>query len=84
MARTAIIEALDKVMGSLNTVEAVSSLNDPAGDLKFEAAGLDSLAGLEFCLELEDRTGVELDLGHLLEHDSVNRLAAYVAGVTTG
>jgi len=79
-ARQAIVEALDKVSGALNIAEFAPALNDPQRDITFEAVGLDSMTGLEFCLEVEDRTGVELDLGHLLQHDSVNRLAAYVAG----
>ncbi len=83
-ARQAIVEALEKVSGALNIAEFAPSLNDPKGDLTFEAVGLDSLTGLEFCLEVEDRTGVELALGHLLQHDSVNRLAAYVAGAAAG
>ncbi len=83
-ARRAIVEALDKVWGALNIAEFAPSLDDPKSDLTFEAVGLDSLTGLEFCLEVEDRTGVELDLGHLLQHDSVNRLAAYVAGAAVG
>ena len=78
-ARRAIVDALDDVLAVLGVAEYGPSLTDPYGDITFEAIGLDSLTGLEFCLEVEERTGVELDLGHLLQHDSVNRLAAYVA-----
>jgi acyl carrier protein len=79
-ARQAIVEALDKVSGALGIAEFAPALNDPQRDITFASVGLDSLTGLEFCLEIEDRTGLELDLGHLLTHHSVNRLAAFIAG----
>jgi acyl carrier protein len=48
---------------------------DPAEDVAFADLDIDSFTAIEVALAIEDRTGVELDLGDLLAYDSLNALA---------
>lgn len=82
-ARGLIVEALDQVTGARNLAEFAPALADPLADVRFDALGLDSLTGIEFCFAMEERVGVELELSDLLKHDSVNRLAAFIADALT-
>ena len=78
-ARTLIVASIDAVTVSLDLREFVPSLDDPNCDVSFKALGIDSLYAEELCLELHERCGLHMDVDQLLQHRTINRLAAYVA-----
>lgn len=78
-ARTIVVASIDAVTGSLDLREFMPSLDDPDCDVSFKALGIDSLYAEELCLELQERCGLHMDVEQLLQHRTVNRLAAHVA-----
>lgn len=78
-ARRAILASIHFATGALNAPELARIELEPDTDLEFAALTFDSLAMMEFCMDLEDKVGIEIDLGDLAAHRSVNRLAAYIA-----
>ena len=74
------------VIGSLH--ESIGFLNDPRYarvgdaremDIAFEELELDSLSTLEVLMEIEEKTGVELDPELLPELRTLNGLVDYIA-----
>jgi acyl carrier protein len=82
-ARKAVIEAMDKAFGTLGD-RRFAHLERSEVDATFEELELDSLTQLALCLALEDSTGVELNLGDLAVHSSVNALARHLASRVPG
>jgi acyl carrier protein len=74
-ARAQVISAIQFASSALNEELIASKLADNGADLAFSELELDSLAAMELCIEIEDKTGVEIDLGDLALHASVNDLA---------
>ena len=79
-ARDQILSAIEFASGALNREHVAKKLADRDADIEFAELGLDSLAAMEICLEIEDKTGLEIDLGDPAKHPSVNALANYLAG----
>ena len=77
-ARDEIISAIHFATGALNKEGVANRLAKPDGDIDFAELDLDSLAAMEMCLEIEDKTGIEIDLGDLAQHPSVNALAKFM------
>jgi acyl carrier protein len=74
-ARRQLVSSLDLTTGALSdqaVVDRVTSTGEVDGVSELD---LDSLVGMELCLEIENRTGVTLDLGDLATYPSVNALA---------
>jgi acyl carrier protein len=82
-ARAQILSAIDFASGALNQEHIAQKLDKQDADIDFSELDLDSLAAMEVCMEIEDKTGIEIDLGDLAQHPSVNALAAFLAGKTT-
>lgn len=78
-ARILVVASIDAVTGSLDLREFMPSLDDPNCDVSFKALGIDSLYAEELCLELDERCGLHMNVDEILQHRTVNRLAAYVA-----
>ena len=83
-ARQAIFASIQFATGALNVPELARIELEPDTDLEFAALTFDSLAMMEFCMELEDKVGIEIDLGDLAAHPSVNRLASHIAARKAG
>lgn len=81
-ARQAILASIHFATGALNAPELARIELEPDTDLEFAALTFDSLAMMEFCMDLEDKVGIEIDLGDLAAHPTVNRLAAYLSSRT--
>ncbi len=77
-ARDHVISAIQFATGALNKEGVANKLAKPGGDMDFAELDLDSLAAMEMCLEIEDKTGIEIDLGDLAQHPSVNALAKFM------
>ena len=52
-------------------------------DVSFAELELDSLSAMELCMNVEEAAGVEVELGDLVLHPSVNALAAVLAERTS-
>jgi acyl carrier protein len=76
-ARRQVIEGLDKAFGTLGD-RRFAHLAESEADATFAELELDSLTQLALCLAIEDSTGVELNLGDLAVHSSVNTLAQHL------
>jgi acyl carrier protein len=77
-ARAEVISAIRSSTFEFNDALIASKLADMDGDLAFSEIEFDSLAAMQLCIEIEDKTGVEIDLGDLAQHASVNDLAKLV------
>jgi len=74
-ARSQLVSILDLTTGALSDQAVVDRLTSNGDDVALSELDLDSLVGMELCLEIENRTGVTLDLGDLATYPSVNALA---------
>ncbi len=79
-ARAQILSAIDFASGALNKEHIARKLAKPGADIEFSELDLDSLAAMEVCLEIEDKTGIEIDLADLARYPSLNALAEFMAG----
>jgi len=77
-ARAQVVGAIQHAWATMDDVRFAKALADPAQDVPFEDLKFDSLAAMEVCMELEERTDVEIDLADLVAHPSVNRLAEHL------
>ena len=81
-ARAQILSAIDFASGALNKEPIARKLAEPNADIEFSELDLDSLAAMEVCLEIEDKTGLEIDLADLARYPTLNTLAGFLAGKT--
>jgi acyl carrier protein len=77
-ARKHILAAIHSASSVLDEPRYAGLATTPDMDVAFDDLGLDSLAAMEICMELEDKAGIEIDLGDLAIHPSVNLLARHV------
>ena len=63
----------------MNDPRVAASLADDAADLSFSELEMDSLAAMEFCIEIEERSGVEIDPADLIRYPSVVALASMLS-----
>jgi acyl carrier protein len=78
--RTLVIEALRKVSGAAHKTNPVQLLADPAANPSIAQFGLDSLDAVEWCMEIETRTGVEFDPAELAGLGTLNDLVGFIEG----
>jgi acyl carrier protein len=76
-ARGQLISALHLTAGVLDCKTIAGKLAE--GNVALAELELDSLVAMEFCLELENSTGVRLDLDDLASNPSVDDLARLLA-----
>ncbi len=74
-ARQHILDAVQATRGLLNDPALAPFLHSDR-DITFVELEFDSLTAIEFCLEIEDRIGIEIDPGDLLSNPSVNALSS--------
>jgi acyl carrier protein len=78
-ARSEIVAALHAANGYLNDQRFAGRLESQDADVPFSEFDLDSLSTMEVCMEVEEKAGIEIDLGDLLRFPSVNALARFIA-----
>jgi acyl carrier protein len=78
-ARKHILAAIHSASSVLDEPRYAGLATMPEMDVGFDDLGLDSLAAMEICMALEEKAGIEIDLGDLAIHPSVNMLARHVA-----
>lgn len=75
--RHILLDALHKVAGKPDP-ERANRLRQPNNDMPIADLGLDSLEGIEWCMEIETLTGVELDPAELITVGSFDSLVKLV------
>ena len=80
-ARKHILKAINATTSILDEPRFAACVADPGQNIPFADLELDSLAAMEICMELEEKAGIEIDLGDLAVYPSVNELAEHVATV---
>jgi acyl carrier protein len=78
--RDMVIGALLKVVSSLEEPELAPVQRDLETNLAIADLGIDSLEAIEWCMEIEARSGVELDPVDLTTHGTIDELVRLVAG----
>lgn len=60
-ARILAVAALHKTANVFNDVTVSLALKDPNADVKLDDLGIDSLDKVEWCMEIEEQSGVKID-----------------------
>ena len=74
-ARRHVLAALDAACDLKNDARFAGARASAEIDIRLAELGLDSMYAMELSMEIEARTGVEVDLADLASSGSVNRLA---------
>jgi acyl carrier protein len=77
--RELIIETLRKVKHGTNDAELAVQLRAPGFDMPLADLGMDSLDTIEWCMEVETRSGIEIDPGDLVAHSTMRALVGLLA-----
>jgi acyl carrier protein len=83
-ARGFVLKALHGACGLLNDPLLARRIDDPDSDIDFSELELDSLGMLQATLALEDDTGIEVDVGELVNHATVNALSELIVAKAGG
>ena len=78
ITRELVLAALHKVTNALDSPLA-PRLRDPDTNVQIAELGIDSLDALEWCMEIEAQSGVEVDPAYLLTHNSIDALVELLA-----
>jgi acyl carrier protein len=76
--RKLVVDALHSFSNVLNE-PAIHRRLRAEEDIPVADLGLDSLDAVEWCMEIEERTGLEIDPAQLTEYKTINALAAHIA-----
>jgi acyl carrier protein len=82
-ARRIVLKALDNATNIFDDVNIRAKINNPDVDVSFEELELDSLSAVECCQSIEHDTNVDIDPADLAIHNSINKLARYLAARTS-
>jgi hypothetical protein len=76
--RQAVIGTLEALDG-LRDADSLARLRSPGGDMPIKELALESLDAIEWCMEIEERTGVEVDPADFQNIDTISDLIELVA-----
>jgi len=71
-------------MDLISTEERSKALEPEAADIMLGTLGIDSMAVVDLCVGVEERTGRELRVEEIVDNPTVNQLAAFLAEAGTG
>lgn len=71
-----VVEALNSTANAFNNPVVSDRLRRRDGSIGLEELGLDSLDVVEWCVEIENRTGLVLDPGEVNAVDTLGEVAA--------
>jgi acyl carrier protein len=77
--RELIVETLRKVKHGANDAELAAQMRAPDFDMNLADLGMDSLDTIEWCMEVETRSGIEIDPGDLVAHSTMRSLVGLIA-----
>jgi acyl carrier protein len=77
-------EAKTILLDVLLSMELISQADrdaafEPGADIELGELGIDSMAVVDLCVGVEDKTGRELLIEDLIDNPTVNKLAAHLA-----
>ena len=73
-----VLEAMDLISGA----EKAKALEAGADDIALGSLGIDSMAVVDLCLGVEEKTGRELRVEEIIDNPTVDQLAAFLASAT--
>ena len=76
--RNAIINGLVSVKVFSPEQAAKASAND-ADDVELATLGIDSMAVIDLCMDIEEHTGREILIEQLIDNPTINKLAKYLS-----
>jgi acyl carrier protein len=77
-AREHVLAAIRSATTVIDDPRVMGELATPDGDIILAELDIDSLAAMKMCLDIEDSAGVEINLGDLAVHPTVNKLATFI------
>jgi acyl carrier protein len=77
-AKTMLLDVLHS-MELISTAQRDSTREPDAADIEFGELGIDSMAVVDLCLGVEDKTGRELLVEEIIDNPTVNMLATHLA-----
>lgn len=83
-ARTCVVDALKALQGQPVRTDLADGLLEPANDMPIADLGLESLDVVEWCMEIETRTGVEVDPADFVGLEMVSEIIAKVSDRLAG
>jgi acyl carrier protein len=81
--RAHIFTLLFAARGALHDPTMATLSRNQEADVRFADLELDSLSAMELCMNVEEAIGIQIDLGDLALHPSVNALAASLSARTS-
>jgi acyl carrier protein len=78
-ARSLILSMVNQSWALVHDPRFSARVGDPKADILFSEIEMDSLAAMEVCMNIEEETGAEIDIGDLAVYPSVNALAEHLA-----
>jgi acyl carrier protein len=66
-------------MKLISPAEHTAAVEPGASDIAFGGLGIDSMAVVDLCMCVEEKTGRELRVEELIDHPTVDELAAHLA-----
>lgn len=70
-----VLHALDLI----SQADGAAAIAPGADDIEFGGLGIDSMAIVDLCVAVEEKTGRELRVEEIIDNPTVNQLAAHLA-----
>jgi acyl carrier protein len=77
-AKTMLLDVL-LALELLSPTERAAALESGANDIALGSLGIDSMAVVDLCVGVEERTGRELRVEEIIENPTIDQLAAFLA-----
>lgn len=78
-AKSMLLDVL-LAMELISPAQRAAAIEPRAEDIQLGGLGIDSMAIVELCMNVEERTGRELRVEEIIDNPTVNQLAAHLAG----
>jgi acyl carrier protein len=77
-AKTMLLDVL-LALELMSPVERAAALEPGANDIALGSLGIDSMAVVELCVEVEEKIGRELRVEEIIDYPTIDQLATYLA-----
>lgn len=78
-ARAMLVETLNQASSALDNQSVGAALADPKGKVLLEDLDLDSLSVVDWSLQIENATGLEIGPGEMARFKTLDEITEYVA-----
>jgi acyl carrier protein len=77
-AKTMLLDVL-MALGLMSPEERAAALEPGAKDIPLGSLGIDSMAVVDLCVGVEEKTGRELRVEEIIDNPTIDQLAAFLA-----